>query len=146
MARLKTFRIKVCTYNLDSWVCGLFPVANPFSVPSCLVCCCQPIYIKVEKILKSSLNLISSPSPSLKIQIMDEKVCLRGEGKTLLGDVNKLLIRTPRNVLLLHLKQTFPPIDWIFNEGEGDEIESKLPFKIFSTLPFRQVMINDRAD
>ena len=32
----------------------------------------------------------------------------------------------------LHLKQTFPPIIQIFNEG--DEIESKLPFKIFSTL------------
>ena len=24
---------------------------------------------------------------------------------------------------------------WIFTEGEGDEIESRLPFKIFSTLP-----------
>ena len=40
----------------------------------------------------------------------------------------------PNNVLPLHLKQTFQPIIWIFTEGEGDEIESKLPFKIFSTL------------
>ena len=38
------------------------------------------------------------------------------------------------DVLPLHLKQTFPPIIWIFTEGEGDEIESRLPFKIFSTL------------
>ena len=40
----------------------------------------------------------------------------------------------PSNVLPLCLKQTFPPIIWIFTEGEGDEIESRLPFKIFSTL------------
>ena len=31
--------------------------------------------IKVEKILKGSLDLISSPSPSVKIQIMGGKVC-----------------------------------------------------------------------
>ena len=34
---------------------------------------------------------------------------------------------------VLHLKQIFPPIIWIFTEGEGDGIESRLPFKIFST-------------
>ena len=38
------------------------------------------------------------------------------------------------NVLPLHLKQTFLPIIWIFNEGEGDGIKFRLPFKIFSTL------------
>ena len=42
---------------------------------------------------------------------------------------------TPSNVLPLHLKQTFLPIIWIFSEGEGDGIESRLPFKISSTLP-----------
>ena len=57
----------------------------------------------------------------------------------MLGDVNKLfffksLLTTPTNVLPLHLKQTFPPIIWIFNEGEGDGIKFRLPFKIFSTL------------
>ena len=36
------------------------------------------------------------------------------------------------NVLPLHLKQTFPPIIWIFTEGDG--IESRLPFRIFHTL------------
>ena len=40
----------------------------------------------------------------------------------------------PSNVLPLHLKQTFPSIIRIFTEGEGDGIESTLPFKIFSTL------------
>ena len=39
---------------------------------------------KVEKILKGSLDLIPSPSPSMKIQIMGGKVCLRRKGKTLL--------------------------------------------------------------
>ena len=41
----------------------------------------------------------------------------------------------PSNVLPLDLKQTFPPTIWIFTEGEGDGIEIRLPFKIFSTLP-----------
>ena len=67
--------------------------------------------IKVEKILKGSLN---SFSPSLKIQIMSGKVCLKCEGRTLLGVVNKLfkirsLLTIPCNVLPLHLKQTFRP-------------------------------------
>ena len=34
----------------------------------------------------------------------------------------------------LHIKQTFPLIDWIFTEDEVDGIKSRLPFKIFSTL------------
>ena len=57
-----------------------------------------------------------------------------------MGDVNKLfvfksLFTTPSNVLPSHLKQTFLLIIWIFTVGEGDEIESRLPFKIFCTLP-----------
>ena len=31
-------------------------------------------------------------------------------------------------------KQTFLPIICILTEGEGDGIESRLPFKVFSTL------------
>jgi hypothetical protein len=46
---------------------------------------------KVEKILKGSLVSNPSPSPSVKLQIMGGKVCLRFKGKTLLGVVNKLL-------------------------------------------------------
>ena len=40
----------------------------------------------------------------------------------------------PSNVLPLHLNQTFPPIIWIFTEGEGDGTESRLLFKVLSTL------------
>ena len=77
---------------------------------------------------------------------MGGKSCLRCKGKIMLGIVNKLfifksLLTAPSNVLPLHLKQNFPPIIWIFNEGEGDEIESKLPFKIFSTLKPNQSWI-----
>ena len=67
--------------------------------------------IKVEKILKGSLDLISSPSPSVKIQIMGGKVCLRRKGKTLLDIVNilfltKSLLTTPSNVLPLQLSHS----------------------------------------
>ena len=94
---------------------------------------------ELGNILKGSLDSIPSPSPYMKIQIMGGKVYLQCKGKTLLGDVNKLfvfkcLLTTPCKVLPLHPKQTFPPIIWIFTEGEGDGIESRLPFKIFSTL------------
>ena len=44
------------------------------------------------------------------------------------------MLTTPSIVLPLHLKQAFPPIIWIFTEGEGDGSKSRLPFKIFSTL------------
>ena len=56
-----------------------------------------------------------------------------------MGDVNNLfvfkcLLTMPSNVLPLHLKQTFSPIIWMFTEGESDGIQSRLPFKTFSTL------------
>ena len=94
---------------------------------------------KEENILKGSLDSIPSPSPSVKIQIMGGKVCLRCKGKTLLSVVDKLLetkslLTSPSNVLPLHLKQTFPHIILIFTEGEDDGIKSRLPFKIFFTL------------
>ena len=53
---------------------------------------CRKQCVKVEKILKGSLDSIPSPSPSVKIQIMGEKVSLRCKGKTLLGDVNKVFV------------------------------------------------------
>ena len=50
----------------------------------------------------------------------------------MLGDVKKLFVF--KSLLTApHLKQTFPPIIWIFTEGEGDGIESRPPFIIFST-------------
>ena len=47
------------------------------------------VYTKVEKNEEDSLDLIPSPSPSVKIQIVGRKVYLRCQGKTLLGVVNK---------------------------------------------------------
>ena len=51
----------------------------------------------------------------------------------------------PSNVLPLHLKQTSPPIIWIFTEGEGDGMKSRLPFKTFSTLQIREKHLLDKA-
>ena len=83
-------------------------------------------FFKVEKILKGSLDSI--PSPSVKIQIMGRKVCLRCKGKhcwAFLTNVWK------QNVCRHHpapyyLKYTFPPLIWIFTEG--DVIEYRLSF------------------
>jgi hypothetical protein len=66
--------------------------------------------IKVEKISKGRLDSISSPSPSVKIQIMGGKVCLRHKSKTLLVIVIKLfvfksLLTTSINVLSMHLSR-----------------------------------------
>ena len=62
----------------------------------------------------------------------------------MLGDVSKhfvfkRLLTTPSNVLPLHLNKTFPPIIWVFTEGEGDGIEPRLPFKKFSTLSLKTI-------
>ena len=46
----------------------------------------------------------------------------------------KILLATPSNVLPLALKQNIPPMIWIFTEGEGARIESRVPFKIVATL------------
>ena len=70
------------------------------------------ILCKVEKILKGNLDLISSTSLSVKIQIMVGKVCLRCKGKILLGIVNKLL----KTIFCLITSSC--PIIWIFTEGE----------------------------
>ena len=45
----------------------------------------------------------------------------------------------PSSVLPLHLQQMFPPIIWIFIKGDG--IESRVPFKVFSTLLTKIEMI-----
>ena len=54
----------------------------------------QTVPGKVEKILIGSLDSITSPS--VKIQIIGGKVCLRCKGKILLGIVNKIL-KTKKN-------------------------------------------------
>jgi hypothetical protein len=68
------------------------------------------VVCKIEKILKGSLNSIPSPSPSVKIQMMGGKVCLRCIVKTLLVIFNKLfvfksLLTTSSNVLPLQLSR-----------------------------------------
>ena len=65
--------------------------------------------VKVKKILEDSLDSISSPLPSAKMQNIGGKVCLRCKGKTLLDLVNKLLktkylLTSPSNVLPYYLK------------------------------------------
>ena len=69
----------------------------------------KPNRIKVENILKGTLDSIPSPSPLVKSQIMCGKVWLRCKGKTLLGVVNKFLktkslLTSPSNVLPYYLK------------------------------------------
>ena len=76
---------------------------------------------KVEKILKGTLALI--PSPSMKIQIMGGKVCLRCKGKTLLGIAFKSLLILPSNVLPHYLNNNFPTNNLNFH---CDEIEPRL--------------------
>ena len=49
---------------LDSWLCHKVGTLVKFQV-------------KVENNLKGSLDLFPSPSPSVKIQIMGRKVCLK---------------------------------------------------------------------
>ena len=67
--------------------------------------------VKVEKILKGSMDSILSPSPSVKIQIMGGKVCLRCKGKTL-----------PYSHVNFYVNNL------ILTEGEDDGIESRLSF------------------
>ena len=108
---------------------------------------------KVEKILKGSLDSI--PSPSVKIQIMGRKVCLRYKDKTLIIAVNKLmktksLLTSPSNVLPYYLKQTFPPkIEFSLKVNPGKDSYSALldpgyllkPF--LHTLPTKYSGVND---
>ena len=46
----------------------------------------------------------------------------------------------------LHLKQTFPPLIWIFAEAEGDWIKSRLPFNFFSTLATKRKADDNEED
>ena len=48
----------------------------------------------------------------------------------------KCLLTIPSNILPLHLKQTFPPIIWIFVKYEGDRIESRLPKSFLTSNHF----------
>ena len=91
---------------------------------------------KVENLLKGSLDSITFTFH--ENSNYRRKSLLEVERQNIAGCCqhnfeNNSLLTMPSNVLPLHLKQTFLPIIWIFTEG--DEIESRLPIKIFSTLP-----------
>ena len=80
---------------------------------------------KVENILKGSLDLI--PSPSVKIDIMGGKFAWDVKAKHCwVMSTNfwkqKVFLTSHSNVLPYY--PTFPPIIWIFTEGEGDGIKS----------------------
>ena len=53
--------------------------------------------------------------------------------KSTWGNEAKHFCQQTSNVLPLHLKQTFPPIIWIYTEGEG--IESRLTLTLFLLYP-----------
>ena len=90
----------------------------------------QILFFKVEKILIGSLDSILSPSSSVKIQIMGGKLCLGRKGKSLLAIVvcqqtfciQKFVDNTKQFVDFT----SFLPIIWIFTEGKGDVIKSRL--------------------
>jgi hypothetical protein len=63
---------------------------------------------KVENILKGSLDLIQSPSSSVKSQFMGKKVCLRCKGKTLLGIENKKFVDVSQQCFALLHQVNFP--------------------------------------
>ena len=98
-------RSNLATWMINTWIqfrVGVFSTSMPATYQIII------LVLKVEKILKCSLDLVSSPLPSVKIQIRGGKVCLRCKGKTLLGIVNKLfvfisLLTSSSNVLPLHL-------------------------------------------
>ena len=98
---------QICILSKSKYVCFLKYVPNYTTAPavflnhrlletyawvlSPMILVIYKMFRKVENILKGSLDLIPSPSSSVKIQIMGGKVCLMCKGKTLLGIVNKLL-------------------------------------------------------
>ena len=78
--------------------------------------------------------MISSLSPSVKIQIMGGK----GVKKNIAGCYQqtfgyKKFVDNAQQCLAFTPQANFPRHDLNF-EGEGDGIKSRLPFKIFSTL------------
>ena len=66
--------------------------------------------VKVEKILEGSLDLILSPSPSVKIQIMGGKVCLRqnNAGRCQQTFENKMFVVITQQCFALTPEVNFP--------------------------------------
>ena len=82
---------------------------------------------KVKKILKGSLDSISSPSPSVKIQIWAKKFAWSVKAKHCWALLTNYCIQKfVDNIQQWFAFTPFLPIIWIFTEGEGDGIESRL--------------------
>ena len=97
----------------------------------------EKYYILCQKFYKNFGWLFFKPSE----RNSSKKLCRKLKSSYFWGQTGqksaaRCLLTSSSNVLPLHLKQTFPPIIWIFTEGEGegDGIESRQPFKNFSTL------------
>ena len=80
-------------------------------------------FFKVGKILKGNLDLIPSPSFSVKIQSMGGKVCLRCKGKTLLGPAMFCLITSSK---LSRQKIKFSPKVKVMRSDPGYLLKSFL--------------------
>ena len=85
--------------------------------------------IKVEKISKGSLDSISSPSPSLKIQIMGGKVSLRCKGKTSFVLLNTVLGKVGLNMMTFPVLQNINPtlVTKLLGEMKDFKYKSWLP-------------------
>ena len=68
-----------------------------------------------------------------KIENMGRKVCIP---EVVNKHLKKKVCWYENNVFAFTPQANFPPITGIFTEGEGDGIQSRLAFKIFSTLPW----------
>ena len=79
------------------------------------------IWSKVKTIWKDSLDLI--PSPSVKIQIIGGKVFSKGNNAKHFC-FQKFVDNTQQSFAFTTKVNNFPPIIWIFTEGDG--IESRL--------------------
>ena len=71
-----------------------------------LKCCNNADKFKVRKILKDSLDLIQSPS--VKIQIIDGKICLRCKGKALLVGCQQTIVDIIQKFFALLPQVNFP--------------------------------------
>ena len=128
----------------------IFLIQNFKFCPKLTISILDPIKsIKAEKILKGMLNSIPSPSPSVKIQIMGGKVCLRCKGKALLGDVNKLfktksLLTSPINAMFCLINSSKFSCQWfefllkvqVMGSNPDYLIKSFLLYKILFQMVF----------
>ena len=63
---------------LNGWVCIWFAVANPFYVPGCLVCCCQPTYCTLYGGILAIQDTVANPFTLWAIfDTVCQSICLK---------------------------------------------------------------------